>query len=582
MANFVAKAPQMNPMTQDIQAQMLALERNRQIADELRKQAVIPIGETQYISGSGPTRAVPNSPLAALAKLGSAGLGMYLQKQNDAKQVELTSAQNKRMAELIRGMAPAGTFDDNQPMPTPQADSGAIANGQPPPTAQAYPVPTGGAMSDAPMQPQPSAQNVNPAMISALRGNSAPAQPQVPDIIKRQWQQAISAYPINPELAIAMMKNASELTPEQKNQAAKGQDPRLMGQLEIAEARKKGIMEYQPGTTSQDFATGETRFQPKYGEGMQPDGRGGAMAAPGYANANAGIVGAAAQATEAAKAGLDMVTVDTKQGPVLMTRAQAKDWAAANQGQNGPVKFTGSNGVSLNLQGMTPQQIFDQAQRSNDPDFKKAVREWMQSGGAQAGAMPPGIPLRTDVQKEREVGAVRVQNAVDEALTKSLPQERKDRQIALTKGGAAISLIEKALAHPGMRTATGLQGTIDPRNYIPGTNAKDFQVVMDQIKGQTFLQAMESLRGTGQITEIEGTKATDAIARLNRSQSTEEFQQALKDFKDVIGVGMQRIRGNKDDIDVARDKLGAPRSQSLPTNSPPQGNVDISGFKVIR
>jgi len=188
----------------------------------------------------------------------------------------------------------------------------------------------------------------------------------------------------------------------------------------------------------------------------------------------------------------------------------------------------------------------------------QAVQEYAQrqsQQGAPAAPAGPGIALQTPAQKESELGAVKVKNSVDEALAKQFPQELKDKQNALAKGETAIALIDKAIKHPGMQAATGLRSVIDPRNYIPGTDAKDFQVVMDQLGGQTFLQAMESLRGTGQITEIEGKKASDAIARLNRAQSKGEFTSALIDFKQSISGAMERARNTKTGIDVAREKL---------------------------
>lgn len=65
---------------------------------------------------------------------------------------------------------------------------------------------------------------------------------------------------------------------------------------------------------------------------------------------------------------------------------------------------------------------------------------------------------------------------------------------------------------------------------IPGVNS-DFKARADQLKGQAFLQAFNTLRGGGQITEVEGAKATDAIARMNKAQTPDEFYKALADAK---------------------------------------------------
>lgn len=126
-----------------------------------------------------------------------------------------------------------------------------------------------------------------------------------------------------------------------------------------------------------------------------------------------------------------------------------------------------------------------------------------------------------------------------------LQSKRADRKRSMDAQRASISsqidVIDKALNHPGRESATGLSGSLDPRNYVPGTDARNFQVLLDQIGGSAFLQAFESLKGGGQITEIEGKKATDAIARLNRAQSDSEFKQSLQDLREVMSRGQQRL-----------------------------------------
>lgn len=131
---------------------------------------------------------------------------------------------------------------------------------------------------------------------------------------------------------------------------------------------------------------------------------------------------------------------------------------------------------------------------------------------------------------------------IDELKDKA---EARDRSKQGTVAGIEDSLrvLDKALDHPGRKTATGLSGTLDPRNYTPGTDATDFKVVLDQIGGKAFLQAFESLKGGGQITEVEGKKATDAIARLNRAQSDGEFEVALNDLRGVMDKGYERYTG---------------------------------------
>lgn len=103
---------------------------------------------------------------------------------------------------------------------------------------------------------------------------------------------------------------------------------------------------------------------------------------------------------------------------------------------------------------------------------------------------------------------------------------------------AAIETVDKMLAHPGMATATGLSGTLDPRNYIPGTDARNFQVLRNQAQGQVFLDAFQALKGGGAITEVEGLKAEQAKARMDSAQSDEEFRIALNDYKAALQRGL--------------------------------------------
>jgi len=98
-------------------------------------------------------------------------------------------------------------------------------------------------------------------------------------------------------------------------------------------------------------------------------------------------------------------------------------------------------------------------------------------------------------------------------------------------------LLEKAKTHPGRQYATG-KSSILPK--VPGTAPADFQVLLDQIGGQQFLQAFETLKGGGQITEVEGRKATEAMARMNPRQSEEAFLQGVSEFQSIVRAAKER------------------------------------------
>ena len=77
---------------------------------------------------------------------------------------------------------------------------------------------------------------------------------------------------------------------------------------------------------------------------------------------------------------------------------------------------------------------------------------------------------------------------------------------------------------------------------IPGTDARDFSIRLEQIRGKQFLEAFQALKGSGAITETEGKKATEAIARMDTSSSEPEFKRAVRDFQEVVRAGLGRTK----------------------------------------
>lgn len=103
----------------------------------------------------------------------------------------------------------------------------------------------------------------------------------------------------------------------------------------------------------------------------------------------------------------------------------------------------------------------------------------------------------------------------------------------------ALQTIQQIRNHPGKQWGTGPLGVL-PR--VPGTAQAGFVNLVEQAKGKVFLEAFNSLKGGGQITEAEGNKATQALARLDRAQSKEDFETALRDLEVVINDGAARAR----------------------------------------
>jgi hypothetical protein len=152
--------------------------------------------------------------------------------------------------------------------------------------------------------------------------------------------------------------------------------------------------------------------------------------------------------------------------------------------------------------------------------------------------MPTGISrgLKPTEQLDYQ-GQKAATTARESALAESQAKQQASLPNDIANTQYAVELLESLKTHPGRQMATGMTSMVPA---IPGTDARDFNVRMDQLKGKQFLEAFNSLKGGGTITEVEGRKAEQAIGRLDTAQSEEEFMVSLNELQDILNAGMQR------------------------------------------
>lgn len=255
---------------------------------------------------------------------------------------------------------------------------------------------------------------------------------------------------------------------------------------------------------------------------------------PGAENL-AAVAGQQTDAQEAGKAKYDLTTYTPAGGPPTMTtRANLVRNMGAPPTGAAPTPPAGYSGGSAAA--AAPEQLQIMQSELDNPATSAADKQGIQREMARLRQQMTslgggGIALQSDAEKARSVG---------QATADIQPTE--GRQNAVASGQYLLNILDQAGSHPGRTTATGLSSVLDPRNYIPGTNAKDFQSLLDQIKGSAFLQAYNTLKGGGAITDVEGAKATNALARLNTSQSDDQFASSLKEFRDIVQNGLTRAK----------------------------------------
>jgi hypothetical protein len=153
-----------------------------------------------------------------------------------------------------------------------------------------------------------------------------------------------------------------------------------------------------------------------------------------------------------------------------------------------------------------------------------------------------------NIKEAAQKSDIAVNEATRKEEEKTKLKSREDLPSVTKETNYLINKLEQARDHKGMSGVVGWPSAYGalPLKISRGTPEANFKVLMDQIKGSTFLDAYKGLKGGGQITEIEGEKATQAKARLDTSQTEDEFKAALNEYIQVL----------QDNLDSARVRAG--------------------------
>jgi len=180
---------------------------------------------------------------------------------------------------------------------------------------------------------------------------------------------------------------------------------------------------------------------------------------------------------------------------------------------------------------------YQQEMASLYPDARAAAAYYQAQQSALGGAAPE--VAQAEAGKQAQITAAKAQSEAQAQAQLDFPQ------IEAT-ATQTINQVERLLNHPGFRAAVGAAGPEKIFGNIPligeGTQVQDFNLGLGQVKGGQFLEAIESLKGTGQITEVEGRTATQAISDMSTAQSEEAFIKSANEFINIVRRGLERAR----------------------------------------
>ena len=207
------------------------------------------------------------------------------------------------------------------------------------------------------------------------------------------------------------------------------------------------------------------------------------------------------------------------QAPMQTINPGSPILAPGQQGQGMP---QGMPQGTMPQQGM-PQQVMPQGQMprfNSKPEQELWLAKEKEKGKLQAEALNalPGAELKV----KSALGAI--QNMIGDTTVDA----KGNLVLGEKKPHAGFY---EAVGMPSVTNAFGLTG------MFPGSDVSDFKSEFAKVGGQAFLQAVETMRGTGAISEIEGEKATKAITSMSLAQSEKAFVKAANEYKDAIQKG---------------------------------------------
>jgi hypothetical protein len=210
-------------------------------------------------------------------------------------------------------------------------------------------------------------------------------------------------------------------------------------------------------------------------------------------------------------------------------------------------------------------------------DASKAQTE----AGITAATVPEAVqePGLKNAKIQEDIRASQAQTAVAQANSETqrgqltLERDKLNAQQAEKKGTTAeaaqsaleaandgLATIQRIRNHPGLEsgilgkilspgfTGYGVGTTLGKvASYIPGSDRKDFEGLVDTLKSQQFLSAVQQMKGSGALSDAEGKKLDSAVSSLNLDMSASAFRNALG----VIETNLRRAQAKQ----VASGKL---------------------------
>jgi hypothetical protein len=230
-----------------------------------------------------------------------------------------------------------------------------------------------------------------------------------------------------------------------------------------------------------------------------------------------------------------------------------------------------------------------------DAQGNPVILQLSKGGTAKTTQLPDGVtlskePIKLDAGTEfvlldpitrQPVGRI-PKNVAEAASQKAVGEGQGAATVALPGATQLASQIDRQINElksdpylPSMVGSVPYTGGMIQRDDLPDRSPESQRVrsKINQLKGGSFLQARDILKGGGAITDFEGQKADDAFNRMNTAQNLEDFNKALDDFNDAVKTGVAKLQQKSQGNFSGQPATAAPTQKRLKFN-PATGELE--------
>ncbi|EKQ0089600.1 phage DNA ejection protein [Escherichia coli] len=134
---------------------------------------------------------------------------------------------------------------------------------------------------------------------------------------------------------------------------------------------------------------------------------------------------------------------------------------------------------------------------------------------------------------------------------------RADRQAAAQGAvdtfSTALDSLNEIEQSPGLSKAVGIRSAFPT---VPGSDAANFEAMLDTFKAQTFLPMVQSLKGMGALSDAEGKKLSDAVGALSPKMSEKAFRDSIGKIRNQLESKLSTVKKQFDYQDPVQNTPG--------------------------